>query len=1399
MADNPDHREPRSALARAGRALLALGFGVTGLTLAVIALTIGMLNIPAARKGLLDAVLTMVNDGQLTVEIGRLGGEWPGRLRLRDLAIGDADGVWLRVTKADLDWRPLALWRGELHVTRLDLTGLNVERLPGTDKTADSEGALLPALPALPALPVALRLDAATLADATLGRDAIGTPVTLEASGRAMLTRDLRQLDLKGRRLDGVPGEVEVHFTFFEGPERGRLRLRIEDGGKGQPGIAAHLMESRDFERLVLTADGQSLAGLMTGTATLDAGEAARVDASAHGAIDNRLNMTFAGEASGTLVARELAALNGARSIGVAGKLAKTNDATFKLNDLTVETGDLTLTGGATARRLGDGGFGVDGKGRLAGLDRMLGEGTGDVLAAIGWKIKGETNAGLTRADFEDAEVTTRAGVARFTAKASMEAGILAVSGDGAAEISDLAPLGDLTGQKMRGTASVALSSFAFEDGKGSGTLSVRTSAIETPDDGLNRLLAEGVAGDGTFAFDDGFSFSDVSVSAGDALHLDGSFSLSAKNVAAGEASLHMADVSALLSGETASGALDAKARIDGPLNQADLTLDATLSKGMLAGFDAKQATLSAKLNGGEGPVAFQLDGADGHASLNTTLALRDGGGARLDPIRANAFGTVLTGTLSISPDGLIDGGIGGERVALQPLAGLAGMTLEGRGDIAVAFAARAGKQDARVTLAARRIDIQMSETLTLEQVAADIAVADLFGSAAVDGQAGAESGSAGNTRFTTIEARAMGPLDRLDISAKLSGERLMPQAEPVAANIEARYEPGLLTLERMAATVGKATMTLDKPLALETGAGVTRVTALALGFDGPEGGGQLTGSAVLSARSARVKLDMTKLPLELVSPFLPMDAVGGTASGTADLDTGRQKGTAMLSFSNVRLTEARLDIRPAFDAELDATWAKQRLDLKAQALGVSEQPFLLDLSLPLIRDPRGAWPILPERGPVAGKLDWRGPIASLMAMADLPGQRLTGDTTISLSVEGDISKPLMSGKATIAKGGFENFETGTAMRDLDLTIKGERSEVLSFTMSASDNGKGRVTADGTLSIGTKASPAVDIRTHFTNMQVVSRRDLVLSVSGDLSLTGEALPPDLDKPLLLEGALTTTSARFHVPEKLPGGVAHIDVIEVHGADEADLVEDPEAAPPLPLMLDVTLAIGNPPAHVTGRGVDSLWTGSIAVTGLAEEPIVEGTLTSLRGTLDFAGKTFVLSRGRVVFNGGGTIDPLIDIALDYDRSDFTATVAVTGRGSSPKINLSSQPSLPRDEIISRVLFEKGVGELSALEAAQLANTAAELSGNGVGGFGVLGQIQETLGLDVLRVDQGSSGATTVSAGKYVREDVYVGVEQGALASDSSVKMEIDLTDNISVDTKLGQDASGDVGINWKWDY
>ena len=107
----------------------------------------------------------------------------------------------------------------------------------------------------------------------------------------------------------------------------------------------------------------------------------------------------------------------------------------------------------------------------------------------------------------------------------------------------------------------------------------------------------------------------------------------------------------------------------------------------------------------------------------------------------------------------------------------------------------------------------------------------------------------------------------------------------------------------------------------------------------------------------------------------------------------------------------------------------------------------------------------------------------------------------------------------------------------------------------------------------------------------------------------------------------------------------------------------------------------------------------------------------------------------------------------------------------------------------------------MEAVQLARALADMSGSSIGGSsgGIMNRLQESLSLDVLRIDSSPSGATTLSAGKYIQKGVYVGVEQGALASDSSVKVEIDVTPQISVDTRIGQNASSDIGVNWKWDY
>ena len=130
MARAETYSRERGRARRIAGAAMALVFMLAGFALALVALGAGFLNIAPLRHALLQFALDAVNSGETKIEIGDIGGTWPARLRLEGLTIADAQGTWLRLDEAELDWQPLALWQGQFHATRLDVTGLDVARLP---------------------------------------------------------------------------------------------------------------------------------------------------------------------------------------------------------------------------------------------------------------------------------------------------------------------------------------------------------------------------------------------------------------------------------------------------------------------------------------------------------------------------------------------------------------------------------------------------------------------------------------------------------------------------------------------------------------------------------------------------------------------------------------------------------------------------------------------------------------------------------------------------------------------------------------------------------------------------------------------------------------------------------------------------------------------------------------------------------------------------------------------------------------------------------------------------------------------------------------------------------------------------------------------------------------------
>jgi hypothetical protein len=67
--------------------------------------------------------------------------------------------------------------------------------------------------------------------------------------------------------------------------------------------------------------------------------------------------------------------------------------------------------------------------------------------------------------------------------------------------------------------------------------------------------------------------------------------------------------------------------------------------------------------------------------------------------------------------------------------------------------------------------------------------------------------------------------------------------------------------------------------------------------------------------------------------------------------------------------------------------------------------------------------------------------------------------------------------------------------------------------------------------------------------------------------------------------------------------------------------------------------------------------------------------------------------------------------------------------------------------------------------------------------------------------GAAGVTgtTVTAGKYVANGVYVGVSQGFTSGSSTVNAQIDVTRHISINTQASQAGGSGVGVDWRLDY
>ena len=216
--------------------------------------------------------------------------------------------------------------------------------------------------------------------------------------------------------------------------------------------------------------------------------------------------------------------------------------------------------------------------------------------------------------------------------------------------------------------------------------------------------------------------------------------------------------------------------------------------------------------------------------------------------------------------------------------------------------------------------------------------------------------------------------------------------------------------------------------------------------------------------------------------------------------------------------------------------------------------------------------------------------------------------------------------------------------------------------------------------------------------------------------------------------------------------------------------------------------------VRGRGLDVELAGALRIQGTTTDIQPVGQFNLRRGRLIVLGQRIDFDEGSLQLVGN--LDPQIHFVAETQSEDVTAIITVDGRVSAPRITFSSEPPLPEDEVLARVLFNRSTQNLSAFQVAQLAAAAAELAGGG--GPGILSQIRGATGLDDLDIVTQDDGSTAVRAGKYLDDNIYLDVQTD---TDGTTRAEIrlDLSRSVTARGSVGSDGNSTIGLYYERDY
>lgn len=453
----------------------------------------------------------------------------------------------------------------------------------------------------------------------------------------------------------------------------------------------------------------------------------------------------------------------------------------------------------------------------------------------------------------------------------------------------------------------------------------------------------------------------------------------------------------------------------------------------------------------------------------------------------------------------------------------------------------------------------------------------------------------------------------------------------------------------------------------------------------------------------------------------------------------------------------------------------------------------------------RGQGWVLAKTAPLTGTVKAGFPDLNVLGFLAPPGWRIAGAVNADLTVAGTLALPelrgrisgdglsarsildgvdLHNGRLRAELGGHRltvtelNIEGGTGSTAYVPGVSGNK------TLPPKDRGS-LLLANGFIDWGNVASAKaagqsdagldMDMKIQLMHMQVLSRNDRQITLSGDLEAAMR------NGALRLRGDLTVNRASITLPDAGAPTLGDDVVVIRKNAPQPDGQVTARLETAKPMDMVIKLNLGSDFA-LQGYGLTTRLGGELTIssTKSGNPPIrIVGEIHTDQGRYRAWGQALNIETGTILFNGPYD-NPSLNILAVRPNIDVVAGVRVTGTASSPRIQLYSEPHLPDAETLSWVVLGRsaaaGGAEGNAMQQAALGLVAGEVGKSLAGG----------LGLDEVGVS-----AEGLSVGKRLSDQLYVTYVASMTGAGGTLYILYDISRRLTARAQTGEQSAVDL--------